>query len=139
MGPRLLIANAAPSLDLRVVAFAWRLPMEYTLRSENGALVIKLALRQMLYRHVPKALIERPKVGFCLPLEHWLRGPLHDWAEYLLSEERIKRDGYLHPAPIRKKWAEHLSGQRNNQHALLCVLMFQAWLAEQQKPLVQPS
>lgn len=128
-----------PFLDHRVVEFAWRLPMEFKLRPENGALVTKWALRQVLYRHVPKALIERPKVGFGVPLEHWLRGPLRDWAEDLLSEERINRDRYLHPAPIRKKWAEHLSGQRNNQHALWCVLMFQAWLADQQNSLVRPS
>jgi asparagine synthase (glutamine-hydrolysing) len=125
-----------PYLDHRVVEFAWRLPMEYKLRRENGSLVTKWVLRQVLYRHVPKELIERPKVGFGVPLEHWLRGPLRDWAEDLLSEERIKREGYLYPAPIRKKWAEHLSGQRNHQHALWCVLMFQAWLAEQRASLV---
>jgi asparagine synthase (glutamine-hydrolysing) len=128
-----------PYLDHRVVEFAWSLPMVYKLRPENGALVTKWALRQVLYRHVPKALIERPKVGFGVPIEHWLRGPLRDWAEDLLSEERIKREGYLHPAPIRKKWAEHLSGHRNNQHSLWCVLMFQAWLAEQRVSLVDSS
>jgi asparagine synthase (glutamine-hydrolysing) len=133
------LETRVPFLDHRVVEFAWRLPMAYKLRPEDGALVTKWALRQVLYRHVPKALIERPKVGFGVPLEHWLRGPLRDWAEDLLSEERINRDGYFHPAPIRKKWAEHLSGQRNNQHALWCVLMFQAWLAEQQNSLVRPS
>jgi asparagine synthase (glutamine-hydrolysing) len=125
------LETRVPFLDHRVVEFAWRLPMEYKLRPEDGALVTKWALRQVLYRHVPKALIERPKVGFGVPLEHWLRGPLRDWAEDLLSEERIKRDGYLHPAPIRQKWAEHLSGHCNNNSALWCVLMFQAWLAEQ--------
>ena len=133
------LETRVPFLDHRVVEFAWRLPMEYKLRHENGALVTKWALRQVLYRHVPKALIERPKVGFGVPLEHWLRGPLREWAEDLLSEERLEREGYLHPAPIRKKWVEHLSGQRNNQHALWCVLMFQAWLAAQRASLVQSS
>jgi asparagine synthase (glutamine-hydrolysing) len=133
------LETRVPFLDHRVVEFAWSLPMEFKLRPENGQLVTKWALRQVLYRHVPKALIERPKVGFGVPLEHWLRGPLRDWAEDLLSVERIERDGYLHSAPIRKKWAEHLSGQRNNQHSLWCVLMFQAWLAEQRVPLVHSS
>ena len=130
------LETRVPFLDHRVVEFAWRLPMAYKLRPENGELVTKWALRQVLYRHVPKTLIERPKVGFGVPLEHWLRGPLRDWAEDLLSEDRLKREGYLHTAPIRKKWAEHLSGQRNNQHALWCVLMFQSWLAEQRSSLL---
>lgn len=124
-----------PFLDHRVVEFAWRLPMDYKLRRENGRFVTKWALRQVLYRHVPQALIERPKVGFGVPLEHWLRGPLRDWAEDLLSEARIKRDGFFNPAPVRQRWHEHLSGKRNWQHSIWCVLMFQAWLDEQKRPV----
>lgn len=122
-----------PFLDHRVVEFAWRLPMDYKLRRENGRFVTKWALRQVLYRHVPQALIERPKVGFGVPLEHWLRGPLRDWAEDLLSEARIKRDGFLNAGPVRQRWHEHLSGKRNWQHSIWCVLMFQAWLDEQKR------
>lgn len=127
------LETRVPFLDHRVVEFAWRLPMVYKLRRENGRSVTKWALRQVLYRHVPQSLIERPKVGFGVPLEHWLRGPLRDWAEDLLSAARINRDGFLNPGPVRQRWKEHLSGKRNWQHSIWCVLMFQAWLDEQKR------
>ncbi len=123
------LETRVPFLDHRVVEFAWKLPLNLKIRNGVG----KWALRQVLYRYVPKELIERPKTGFSIPLDAWLRGSLRDWAESLLNEERLKREGFFHPAPIRQKWVEHLSGQRNWQYHLWDVLMFQAWL-EAQRP-----
>lgn len=112
-----------PLLDHRLVEFAWSLPLHMKIRNGQS----KWLLRQVLYRYVPKELIERPKQGFGVPLDSWLRGPLREWAETLLDESRLRHEGYLQPEPIRKKWREHLSGRRNWQHWLWNVLMFQAW------------
>jgi asparagine synthase (glutamine-hydrolysing) len=112
-----------PILDHRVVEFSWRLPPRFKMRRGRG----KWLLRQVLYRHVPKHLVERPKSGFAIPLGTWLRGPLRAWAEELLSEKRLAEDGLLNPGPIRARWWEHLEGTRNWHASLWTVLMFQAW------------
>jgi asparagine synthase (glutamine-hydrolysing) len=118
------LETRVPFLDHRVVALAWRLPLHMKIRHGQG----KWALRQILYKYVPRELIERPKAGFAIPVGEWLRGPLRDWAESLLEESRLEREGYLNPGPIRETWKQHLSGRYDWTSRLWSVLMFQAWL-----------
>lgn len=129
------LETRTPFLDAGVIDFAWSLPMHMKLRDGQG----KWLLRQLLYRHVPRALIDRPKMGFAIPLDAWLRGPLRDWAETLLSKERLSREGFFHPAPIRAAWRQHLAGEASMGYRLWSVLMFQAWLENQSAHSTAPT
>jgi asparagine synthase (glutamine-hydrolysing) len=113
-----------PFLDHRVAEFAWKLPLSFRIRGHQG----KWIVRQLLYRYVPRELVDRPKSGFGIPLGAWLRGPLREWAEALLDEGRLRREGWFDPLLIRRAWREHLAGRRPWEYQLWDVLMFQAWL-----------
>lgn len=118
------LESRIPLLDHRVVEMAWRIPMSMKQRGGQS----KWLLKQVLYQYVPKELMDRPKMGFGVPVGEWLCGPLRDWAQSLLEEKRLRDDGYLFPEQILQKWEEHLSGRRNWQSYLWSILMFQAWL-----------
>jgi asparagine synthase (glutamine-hydrolysing) len=113
-----------PLLDHRVVEFAASIPLDMNITDATG----KGLLRDVLYRYVPRDLMERPKMGFGVPVGAWLRGPLRAWAEDLLDPGQMQQEGYLNPEPIQKKWREHVAGERNWQYHLWTVLQFQAWL-----------
>jgi asparagine synthase (glutamine-hydrolysing) len=124
-----------PILDHRVVEFAWRLPLSLKIRDGEA----KWVLKKVLDRHVPRGLVDRPKMGFAIPVGEWLRGPLRSWAESLLSSDSLRRDGVLQPERVRGVWTEHLTGRRNRQNELWTVLMFQAWREGWRESRTQPS
>jgi asparagine synthase (glutamine-hydrolysing) len=114
----------APFVDHRVVEFAWSLPLALKVRKKQG----KWILREVLKKYVPVGMFERPKTGFAVPLSDWLRGPLRTWAEELLKEDRLQREGYLDPKMVRLRWAQVLKGDGNWHFQVWNILMFQAWL-----------
>jgi asparagine synthase (glutamine-hydrolysing) len=120
-----------PFLDPRIAEFAWRLPLSKKVSGGVG----KRMIRNLVYRYVPQKLMDRPKSGFGVPVEEWLRGPLRDWAQSLLSPERIRASGYFDPGTVKDIWDRHQTGRRNEQARLWPILMFEAWLeAERSAP-----
>ena len=118
------LETRSPFLDHRVVELSWRLQKHMKINNNIG----KCVLRELLYKRLPKKIIDRPKIGFGIPIGQWLRGPLRDWAEELISVDRLEKDGYLYPGPIRKIWNLHLSGKYDYSSRLWAVLMFQSWI-----------
>lgn len=118
------LETRVPYLDHRVMEFAWELPLSMKFKNGKG----KWILREMLYKYVPEEMIERPKMGFGVPIGDWMRGPLKDWSESLINESRLKNEGYLNPDLVSRTWNEHVNGTMNWQFNLWDVLMFEAWL-----------
>lgn len=130
-GMAVSLESRIPLLDHRIVEFVWSLPP--LLRC--GAPGTKTPLRNILYQHVPRHLVDRPKMGFSIPLAAWLRGPLRVWVEDLLAASDLQREGFLSPGAVQRTWREHLTGQRDNGDILWNIVTFQRWLVERRAPL----
>jgi asparagine synthase (glutamine-hydrolysing) len=126
------LESRVPFLDRRVIEFAWQLPLSMKLRDNQG----KWLLRQVLYKYVPKELIDRPKMGFGVPIDAWLRHELRDWAESLLAAERLEREGFFNVRAVRQQWEEHLSREFDRSNSLWNILMFQACSAPAKSQLI---
>jgi asparagine synthase (glutamine-hydrolysing) len=122
------LETRAPYLDHRVAALAAAIPLDMKIQGATG----KAILRKLLYREAPRELFDRPKAGFAIPVGEWIKGPLRPWAEDLLEPGRMRSEGWFDPAPIQHRWRQHLAGTRDSGIALWAILMFQAWLREQQ-------
>jgi asparagine synthase (glutamine-hydrolysing) len=125
------LETRVPFLDHRVAELAARIPIDLKLKGPTG----KHILRQLLYRHVPSDLFDRPKAGFAVPVGDWIKGPLKSWAEDLLDPVQMAADGWFEPTVVRRRWSEHLSGRRSSTQALWALLMFQSWLRDQSNSL----
>jgi asparagine synthase (glutamine-hydrolysing) len=123
------LETRVPFLDHRVAEVAARIPLDFKVRGQGG----KHILRQLLYRHVPAPLFDRPKAGFAVPVGDWIKGPLRGWAEELLDPARMASQGWFDPVIVRRRWSNHLTGRRDSTHAIWAILMFQAWLDSQSK------
>jgi asparagine synthase (glutamine-hydrolysing) len=119
------LESRVPMLDHRVVEFAWCLPPHMKVRGREG----KWILKQLLRKYIPDSMIERPKMGFGVPVGQWIQGPLRDWAESLLSESRLQEEGFLNPGLVRDQWSQHIKGTTISGDAIWHILMFQAWLS----------
>ena len=118
------LETRVPYLDHNLVEFIMSLPLEMKIRNGSS----KWILRQVLYRHVPQHLIERPKMGFAVPVGDWIKAPLREWAEALISQKRLKQEGYFNSQAVIEMWQQHLSRRFNHTHELWNILMFQSWL-----------
>ena len=116
-----------PFLDNRVVEYAWQIPLDYKLKKTNNKVINKWILKEILYKYIPEEFFDRPKSGFGIPLGEWFRGPLKEWAEDLISENLLKKYNLIDSKIVQNIWNEHLSGKKNNEHALWSILIFQSW------------
>jgi len=123
----LSLETRAPFLDKDLMEFAWTLPLKLKINKGNK----KWILKELLHNYVPKGLVDRPKMGFAIPLDKWLRGPLRDWAENQISKTRLIQEGYLDQKQIRSAWTSHLASKSSSANRLWSILMFQAWLEHQ--------